>query len=207
MIPSTIPSLFISTASLHSFANLGIMLCSLRPRSRPRTARRVALQVQPNSDIQSPRPLCLVLLISKDSNTNKISQKVRIQNLIGCHTSGKVTKGPGRVLYETPCEVAMQDGWPRVHLSLTLPPRRRFPKIGCRVAQQQNDLFTSLCLPQALLHYSFIHYFNDSFCIFCILLYPSAYHLALCLLVTKPSLDGLLLHKAAAHLILYSRVF
>jgi hypothetical protein len=34
--------------------------------------------------------------VSKDSNTNKISQKVRIQNLIGCHTSGKVTKAPGR---------------------------------------------------------------------------------------------------------------
>ena len=51
--------------------------------------------------LQSPRPLCLVLLISKDLNTNKISQKVCIQNLIGCHTSGKVTKGPGRVLQKT----------------------------------------------------------------------------------------------------------
>ena len=55
----------------------------------------------PNRMYSTPpsRPLCLVLLISKDSNTNNISQKVRIQNLIGCHTSGKVTKGPGRVLY------------------------------------------------------------------------------------------------------------
>ena len=49
----------------------------------------------------SPRNHYLVLLISKDSNTNKISQKVRIQNLIGCHTSGKMTMVPGRVLYAT----------------------------------------------------------------------------------------------------------
>jgi hypothetical protein len=45
-----------------------------------------------------PRRLCLVLLISKDPDTNKISQKVRIQDLIKCHTSGKVTKAPGRAL-------------------------------------------------------------------------------------------------------------
>jgi hypothetical protein len=49
-----------------------------------------------------PRIHCLVLLISKDSNTNKISQKVRIQNLIGCHTSGKVRKALGRALYLRP---------------------------------------------------------------------------------------------------------
>jgi hypothetical protein len=35
----------------------------------------------------------------KVSNTNKISQKVSIQNLIGCHMSGKVTKTQGRALY------------------------------------------------------------------------------------------------------------
>ncbi len=53
-----------------------------------------------------PWPLCLsvqiVLLVSKDSNTHKISQKVRIQNLIERHTMAKLhrrrrrhcTRGP-----------------------------------------------------------------------------------------------------------------
>jgi hypothetical protein len=43
----------------------------------------------------TPRRICLALSITKGLTANQNFYKVRIENLIGRHTSGKVTNAPG----------------------------------------------------------------------------------------------------------------